>query len=53
MAATVPAPDSGRFDVIPYSDLSPESTWTRLGRGSFGCVFRGLYLGLDVAIKGE
>ena len=24
---------SNRFDVIPYKDLSPESTWERLGKG--------------------
>ncbi|KAK9894595.1 kinase-like protein [Cystobasidium minutum MCA 4210] len=35
MASMVPSPDSGRFDVIPYSDLSPEATWRTLGRGSF------------------
>ena len=45
--------DGLRFDVIPYSDLSAESTWHKLGRGSFGCVYKGLYLGLDVAIKGR
>lgn len=51
MASMVPSPDSGRFDVIPYADLSPEATWRTLGRGSFGRVFKGQYLGLDVAIK--
>ncbi|KAL8280946.1 hypothetical protein RQP46_006625 [Phenoliferia psychrophenolica] len=40
-----------RFDKIPYEDLSPESSWTKLGKGSFGCVFKGEYLGLEVAIK--
>lgn len=28
-----------RFDEIPYTDLSNESDWTVLGRGSFGRVF--------------
>jgi len=54
-----------RFDVIPYEDLSAEHTWTRLGKGSFGCVFKAVrrrpaplmltpaqeYLGLEVAVK--
>ncbi|KAH8923342.1 kinase-like protein [Atractiella rhizophila] len=40
-----------RFDIIPYTDLSPESSWTRLGKGSFGCVYKGKYLGMTVAIK--
>ncbi|GAA5881617.1 hypothetical protein JCM16303_005511 [Sporobolomyces ruberrimus] len=40
-----------RFDKILYSDLSDESEWIRLGKGSFGCVYKGEYLGIDVAIK--
>ncbi|KAI5480140.1 hypothetical protein MNV49_001800, partial [Pseudohyphozyma bogoriensis] len=39
------------FDKIPYGDLSPESSWSKLGKGSFGMVFRGQYLGIEVAIK--
>lgn len=40
-----------RFDKILYSDLSSEDEWVRLGKGSFGCVYKGEYLGIDVAIK--
>ncbi|GAA5905528.1 hypothetical protein JCM6882_004776 [Rhodosporidiobolus microsporus] len=40
-----------RFDKIRYDDLSPEDEWTRLGKGSFGCVYKGEYLGIEVAIK--
>ncbi|GFZ44643.1 hypothetical protein JCM24511_02367 [Saitozyma sp. JCM 24511] len=36
------------FDVIPYEDI----VWgERLGAGSFGSVFKGTYLGIDIAIK--
>ncbi|KAK4684325.1 hypothetical protein P7C73_g5859, partial [Tremellales sp. Uapishka_1] len=36
------------FDVIPYEDI----TWgRRLGAGSFGSVYKGTYLGIDIAIK--
>ncbi|WVQ85199.1 hypothetical protein IAT38_007364 [Cryptococcus sp. DSM 104549] len=36
------------FDVIPYEDI----TWgQRLGSGSFGSVYKGTYLGVDIAIK--
>lgn len=42
-----------RFDVIRFADLSgPQGgEWVRIGGGSFGVVFRGEYLGTDVAIK--
>lgn len=55
-----------RFDVIPYEDLSAEHTWIRIGKGSFGSVYKAVrrrprlssvadaaqeYLGLDVAVK--
>lgn len=42
---------SPRFDVIKFEDLSIESTWAKLGEGSFGCVYRAQYLGLPIAIK--
>ncbi|BEI97953.1 hypothetical protein CcaverHIS631_0302520 [Cutaneotrichosporon cavernicola] len=36
------------FDVVPYEDI----VWgERIGGGSFGSVFKGQYLGLDIAIK--
>ncbi|QRW13863.1 TKL/LISK/LISK-DD1 protein kinase [Ceratobasidium sp. AG-Ba] len=37
------------FDVIPYEDI--QGDWKRLGSGSFGNVYKGTYLGIDVAIK--
>lgn len=40
-----------RFDKIPYDDLSSEESWTALGKGSFGSVYKGEYLGTEVAIK--
>lgn len=44
-------PPIERFDKIEYNDLSEESTWEKIGKGSFGCVYQGEYLGLPVAIK--
>ncbi|CAK9783540.1 unnamed protein product [Cutaneotrichosporon oleaginosum] len=36
------------FDVVPYEDI----VWgERIGGGSFGSVFKGQYLGVDIAIK--
>ncbi|KAK8844601.1 hypothetical protein IAR55_006448 [Kwoniella newhampshirensis] len=36
------------FDIIPYGDI----VWgQRLGAGSFGSVYKGSYLGIDIAIK--
>ncbi|KAH7924436.1 kinase-like protein [Leucogyrophana mollusca] len=40
---------SDAFDVIPFEDIKGE--WKKLGSGSFGNVYKGSYLGIDVAIK--
>lgn len=40
---------SDAFDVIPFDDI--KGNWKKLGSGSFGNVYRGSYLGIDVAIK--
>ncbi|TDL27122.1 kinase-like protein [Rickenella mellea] len=37
------------FDVIPFEDI--QGDWKKLGSGSFGNVYKGVYLGIDVAIK--
>lgn len=43
------------FDVLAISETSSltllHRSWSRLGKGSFGCVYKGEYLGLEVAIK--
>jgi hypothetical protein len=44
-------PTNARFDVIKFEDLSMESTWVKLGEGSFGKVYKAQYLGLPIAIK--
>ncbi|BGP27557.1 LIM domain kinase 1 [Rhodotorula toruloides] len=40
-----------RFDKIRFEDLNDESEWARLGKGSFGSVYKGEYLSVEVAIK--
>ncbi|KAG1800998.1 kinase-like domain-containing protein [Suillus plorans] len=40
---------SDPFDVIPFEDIKGD--WKKLGSGSFGNVYKGSYLGIDVAIK--
>lgn len=39
------------FGAVKLADLSAEASWTVLGKGSFGTVFKGAYLGLEVALK--
>ncbi|KAL4077471.1 kinase-like domain-containing protein [Scleroderma citrinum] len=46
---------SDPFDVIPFErtafDQDIKGNWKKLGSGSFGNVYKGSYLGIDIAIK--